>query len=80
MKIETVYFVTEHGNRLNLTLDDLAAGELNILWLNNGHFREISHEKIGNAINVLEDMSKHKGPDTGNPFISFFWDDGAYLH
>ena len=74
MKIELAYLVEEHGSRINLTLDDLSSGPFAILWTNNGHRGVITKEKVLNAINTLEDMAKHKGPDSVCG-IQFFWDD-----
>ena len=53
----------------------LPNGPMAIIWHNKGHLGMIAKEKVANAIDVLEDMSKHKGPDIGEPFILFYWDD-----
>ena len=73
------YRIERHGYDLRVSLDMLPDGPAAIIWENKGSTRIINKEKVINAIDVLEDMSKHKGPDTGEPAVLFFWDDADII-
>lgn len=79
METEEYYTVKLHNYELHITPDMLSVkGPLAIIWENKGQTRIISKLRVINARDMLEDMSKHKGPDMNDPRITFFWDDANF--